>query len=220
MALPLPTTMAVVLTLKVHEPFGNSKTGYGTPHTMELVLSDGYLGFRARVRRRVDKLKEIEWQEAGPILLKPTISASQAKQAAFKLELFIYVSKVAAFTTIRQATEGRIAAAASLIDEHLSALPAAEQLGEVSQAYWAVTHARQLEQTALVMLTNSTFTQLQRIDTLQREADSATQAISNSREFITIQFRISGVVVPLEVNASDMREGFDLPDYDLRPPYD
>ncbi|EEY56916.1 uncharacterized protein PITG_10456 [Phytophthora infestans T30-4] len=101
--------MAVVLTLKVHEPFGNSKTGYGTPHTMELVLSDGYLGFRAR---------------------------------------------------------------------------------------------------------------LQRIDTLQREADSATQAISNSREFITIQFRISGVVVPLEVNASDMREGFDLPDYDLRPPYD
>ncbi|KAI9992112.1 hypothetical protein PInf_017496 [Phytophthora infestans] len=170
--------MAVVLTLKVHEPFGNSKTGYGTPHTMELVLSDGYLGFRARrISSEVCRV---------------------AEQAAFKLELFIYVSKVAAFTTIRQATEGRIAAAASLIDEHLSALPAAEQLGEASQAYWA----------------------LQRIDTLQREADSATQAISNSREFITIQFRISGVVVPLEVNASDMREGFDLPDYDLRPPYD
>ncbi|ETI45980.1 hypothetical protein, variant 2 [Phytophthora nicotianae] len=119
------------------------------------------------------KLKEIEWSETGPILLKPTNSASQAKfapltesdeelavqlastwnltakrkngQVAFKLELSIYVSKVSASMSIRRASEGRIAAATSLIDEHLSSLPVEDQLGDASRAYWAVSHARQLE---------------------------------------------------------------------------
>ncbi|ETK91359.1 hypothetical protein L915_05028, partial [Phytophthora nicotianae] len=51
------------------------------PTMLAFVVDDGYLGFRARVRRCVDKLKEIEWSETGPILLKPTNSASQAKFA-------------------------------------------------------------------------------------------------------------------------------------------
>ncbi|KAE9039563.1 hypothetical protein PR001_g7463 [Phytophthora rubi] len=160
-------------------------------------------------------MKEIEWQEGGPILLKPTISASQAKfvalaesdqelqvqlssvcclaakrkagQGSFKLELFIYVSRIAASTTIRRATEGRIATAATLINEPLTSHPEGEQLGEASQAYWAVTHARQPDQTPLTIPTNPTFTQLQRIDAYQREADNESLQRAVSPEFVNHQ---------------------------------
>ncbi|KAE9348506.1 hypothetical protein PR003_g6379 [Phytophthora rubi] len=200
------------------------------------------------MRRLVEKVKEIEWPEGAPILLKPTIGASQAKfvmlvesdqellvqltsvwclaakremgQASFKLELFIYVSRVAASATIRRATEGRIAAAASLIDEHLSALPAEQQLGETSRAYWAVTHARQPEQTPLAIPTNHTFTQLRRIDDYQREADEESQQRAASPEFVTVRRRLNGGVVPLDLNVTDLREALGLPDYSLRPPYE
>ncbi|KAE9297442.1 hypothetical protein PF008_g23745 [Phytophthora fragariae] len=209
MGLPLPESLSVMLTLKVGTPFGTSRTSYGAPQHLQFELEDGYLGFHARVRRLVEKVKVIEWQEGSPILLKSTISASQAKfvmlaepnqellvqltsgwflaakrkmgQASFKLELFIYVSRVAASATIRRATEGRIVAAASLIDEHLSALPGEQQLGEASRAHWVVTHARQPKQTPLAIPTNPTFTQLRRIDDYQREASSAPLRQSLSR---------------------------------------
>ncbi|OWZ06682.1 hypothetical protein PHMEG_00021032 [Phytophthora megakarya] len=97
-------------------------------------------------------------------------------EACFKTHsrLYIYVCKVTATTTIRRATEGCIAAATALIDGHLNALPADEQLRDVSRAYWAVCHARQPEQILLSMPTNPTFTQLRRIDALQREMDLET----------------------------------------------
>ncbi|ETN08193.1 hypothetical protein PPTG_12037 [Phytophthora nicotianae INRA-310] len=40
--------------------------------------------------------------------------------------------------SIRRASEGRTAAATSLIDEHLSSLPVEDQLGDASRAYWAM----------------------------------------------------------------------------------
>lgn len=46
---------------------------------MQLIVEDGYLGFRARVRRKVEQLKEIVWSDTSPILLKPTASAPQSK---------------------------------------------------------------------------------------------------------------------------------------------
>ncbi|KAE8952770.1 hypothetical protein PR002_g32582 [Phytophthora rubi] len=55
-------------------------------------------------------------------------------QASFKIELFIYVQKVAARSTIRRATEGRIAVATALIDNQLRSQPEAESLGEASPA--------------------------------------------------------------------------------------
>ncbi|ETP15753.1 hypothetical protein, variant [Phytophthora nicotianae CJ01A1] len=214
---------------------------------LAFVVDDGYLGFRARVRRCVDKLKEIEWSETGPILLKPTNSASQAKfaplaesdeelavqlastwnltakrkngQVAFKLELSIYVSKVSASMPIRRASEGRIAAATSLIDEHLSSLPVEDQLGDASRAYWAVSHARQLEQTPLVMPTNPTFNQLRRINALQRDADVEIISRTAPRDFVTVRCRLTGGLVPLELHVAELREALGLPDYDLRPPF-
>ncbi|KAE9037866.1 hypothetical protein PR002_g6335 [Phytophthora rubi] len=191
------------------------------------------------MRRLVEKVKEIEWPEGAPILLKPTIGASQAKfvmlvesdqellvqltsvwclaakremgQASFKLELFIYVSRVAASATIRRATEGRIAAAASLIDEHLSALPAEQQLGETSRAYWAVTHARQPEQTPLAIPTNHTFTQLRRIDDYQREADEESQQRAASPEFVTSASAVRAPV-PSSTPAVNMQDTDHLSD--------
>ncbi|OWY94038.1 hypothetical protein PHMEG_00036354, partial [Phytophthora megakarya] len=187
------------------------------------------------------------WPVAGPILLKPTASATQAKfialaesdeeltvqlstawslaskrktgQAEFKLEPYIYVSKVTSSTTIRRATEGRIAAATALIDEHLNALPADEQLGDASPAYWAVSHARQPEQTPLSMPTNPTFTQLRRIDALQRETDLETEAQRSPSEFVTVRCRLNGGLVPLDLHVGDLRAALGLPDYDLRPPF-
>ncbi|ETO69784.1 hypothetical protein F444_13686 [Phytophthora nicotianae P1976] len=247
MSLSLPATLAVVLTIKVGEPFGSSRTSYGSSQMLAFVVDDGYLGFRARVRRCVDKLEEIEWPETGPILLKLTNSASRAKfvtlaksdeelaaqlastwklaakqkngQAAFKLEFFIYVSKVSASSSICRATEGRIAAATSLIDEHLSSLPVEDQLGDASRAYWAVSHARQLEQTPLVMPTNPTFNQVRRIDALQRDADVETQSRTAPREFVTVRCRLNGGLVPLELHVAELREALGLPDYDLRPSF-
>ncbi|KAE9124447.1 hypothetical protein PF005_g6679 [Phytophthora fragariae] len=131
-------------------------------------------------------------------------------QASFKLELFIYVSRVATSATIRRATEGRIAAAASLIDEYLSALPAEQQLGEASRAYWAVTHARQPEQTPLAIPTNHTFTQLRRIDDYQREADEESQQRAASPEFGTVRRRLNGGMIPLDLNVTDLREALGL----------
>ncbi|KAE8999317.1 hypothetical protein PF005_g15607 [Phytophthora fragariae] len=120
-SLPVPSAFSVALTLKVGVPFGTSRSSYGAPQALQLEVEDGYLGFRARVRRKIDQMKEIEWPDDEPILLKPTAGATQAKfvvlaegdaelavqlesvwhlaakrktgQASFKLELFIYVQK-------------------------------------------------------------------------------------------------------------------------------
>ncbi|KAF4047397.1 hypothetical protein GN244_ATG00101 [Phytophthora infestans] len=81
MALPLPMTMDAILTLKMGEPFNKSKNQ---------LCSSTYC-------RLVDKLKKIEWAEDGPILLKPTISASQAKFVALAesdKELLVQLSSV------------------------------------------------------------------------------------------------------------------------------
>ena len=91
-------------------------------------------------------------------------------QASLKLELFIYVQNVAASGTILRATEGCVAAAATLINDRMRSFSATEQLDEASRAYWAVTQARQPENT-----TKPTFTQLRRIDDYQRAIDSATE---------------------------------------------
>ncbi|ETK81191.1 hypothetical protein L915_13296, partial [Phytophthora nicotianae] len=45
------------------------------------------------------------------------------------------------------------------VGSRYSSLPVEDQLGDASRAYWAVSHARQLEQTPLVMPTNPTFNQ-------------------------------------------------------------
>ncbi|KAE9234098.1 hypothetical protein PF005_g2039 [Phytophthora fragariae] len=79
MGLPLPKSLSVMLTLKVGTPFGTSRAIYGVPQHLQFELEDGYLGFHARVRRLVEKVKEIEWPGGAPILLKTTMSASQAK---------------------------------------------------------------------------------------------------------------------------------------------
>ncbi|EGZ24738.1 hypothetical protein PHYSODRAFT_296715 [Phytophthora sojae] len=42
---PPPATLSAVLTIKEDKPFGTSRTSYMTPHSIELVVDDGYLGF-------------------------------------------------------------------------------------------------------------------------------------------------------------------------------
>lgn len=106
-----------------------------------------------------------------------------------------------------------------MIDEHLTSHPEGQQLGEASRAYWAVTHARQPDQTPLTLPTNATFTQLQRIDAYQREADSESLQRAVSPEFVTVRCRLNGGLVPLDLNIADLREALGLPDYNLRPPY-
>ncbi|GMF44143.1 unnamed protein product [Phytophthora fragariaefolia] len=80
--LPVPSAFSVALTLKVGVPFGTSRSSYGAPQALQLDVVDGYLGFCARVHRKIDQMKEIEWPGDGPILLKPTAGATQAKFVA------------------------------------------------------------------------------------------------------------------------------------------
>jgi hypothetical protein len=107
----------------------------------------------------------------------------------------------------------------TLIDDLLTSHPDGQQLGEALRAYWAVTHARQPDQTPLTLLTNPTFTQLPCIDAYQREAENKSQLRVVSPEFVTVRFRLNECLVPLGLNVADLREPLGLPDYSLRPPY-
>ncbi|GMF58038.1 unnamed protein product [Phytophthora fragariaefolia] len=218
--LSVPSAFPVALTLKVGVPFGTSRSSYGAPQALQLDVVDGYHGFRARVHRKIDQMKEIEWPDDGPILLKPTAGATQAKFVALAegdAELAVQLESVWHLAAKRKA--GRIAAATSLIGNRLRSQPDAEPLGEASRAYWAVTHARQPDNAPLTLPTNPTFTQLRRIDDYQREIDAAAQDHEVPREFVKIRCRLNGGLVPLDRNLAVMRAALGLPSYDLRPPY-
>lgn len=75
---PLPPVLSVRLAVKVGEAYGMSRTTYGRAISMSLTVADGYSVFRAKVKKKMEQFKGIEWSES-PIMMKPTKNASQAK---------------------------------------------------------------------------------------------------------------------------------------------
>ncbi|ETO80210.1 hypothetical protein F444_05218, partial [Phytophthora nicotianae P1976] len=137
-------------------------------------------------------------------------------QAGFVLELYVYVPKpVEATTALRRATAARIReqmprVAKMLWEQGITAGPA-------TQNYMAVTQAR----LPLVVPNNTTFQQLQHVDTQQAAIDSAMQEGQQlaTTEYHLVRVKIQGVPVAMEVNISDIRSALGLPDYSLRPPF-
>lgn len=81
-SLAMPAELSVRVTIKVGAPYMNTRTGYGSPFVVRLVLAEGAAIFRERVRRHVSTLNEIVWEAGGPILVRPTANASQSRYEA------------------------------------------------------------------------------------------------------------------------------------------
>ncbi|DAZ92781.1 TPA: hypothetical protein N0F65_000340 [Lagenidium giganteum] len=174
-----------------------------------------------KIDRKLKNDKDVTWSATVSILLRPNANAPQSKYEPIadddEMFLFVYVERVATQTTIRRATEARVATAATMIDNFITQTNSTEEFGDVSRHYWAVTHARQPEGAPIVPPTSATFTQLQYIDRMQSEIDQ--NATTPSSDFMRIRCRINGDVVHLELSVEDVCRGLGLPAYSLAPPY-
>lgn len=112
-----------------------------------------------------------------------------------------------------------MAAAAIAVDDHIAAHNADGQYGPATRRYWAISHARQPEGTAVEPPAGNTFAQLQHIDALQRGIDAANDERVRESEFVTVTCRLNGGLIPLELRVSELRAALGLPQYPLCPPY-
>ncbi|KAE8981563.1 hypothetical protein PF011_g21967 [Phytophthora fragariae] len=187
---------------------------------MQIVVDEGYQVFREKVKRIAEQKPDIEWGADAPIMLKPTNNTTRAQyeelatdesslrqqllrlwgfasrrrfgQSAFKLELFIYVTRVGQNALLRRATQARVATAAAQIENHLAEQEATEAFGRASRAYWATSQAQQPEGGPLITPTATTFSQLQGIDEAHGRIDATFQADSNEAEFVTVSCHLNG----------------------------
>ncbi|ETM01814.1 hypothetical protein L917_01634 [Phytophthora nicotianae] len=84
-----------------------------------------------------------------------------------------------------------------------------------------VTQARLPDGAPLVVPNNTTFQQLQHVDTQQAAIDSAMQEgqqLATAEDHL-VCVKIQGIPVAMEVNVSDIRSALGLPDYSLRPQF-
>ncbi|KAF4045339.1 hypothetical protein GN244_ATG02249 [Phytophthora infestans] len=195
MVLSMPTRLQVQLTVKVGQPYTNSRTTHGAPTIFEFMPNDGLDVLRAK------------------------ISSSLATQADFQLELFIYVQRANTSTGIRRATESRVQASAAAISELLEREGARDMYGPASQRYWAISHARQPEGTPLEPPTNATFSQLQRVDAMQSDIIAQQENNSEQRQFVRVGCRLNKGVIPLDIGVVELRQARGLPSYNLFPPF-
>jgi len=77
MALPLPEIFSVELAVKIGEPRTNTRKTVGALRSMNLVLAEGYVVFREKIKAAIAQEKEIQWPADGPIMVKPTLNATQ-----------------------------------------------------------------------------------------------------------------------------------------------
>ncbi|KAE9156354.1 hypothetical protein PF002_g33211 [Phytophthora fragariae] len=93
--------------------------------------------------------------------------------------------------------------------------------GPASQRYIAVAQARLPDGAPMTVPDNTTFRQLQHIDTQQLAMDSAMAEAQEQadQEYRAVRIKLHGIPVPVQVNISDLREALGLPNYSLRPPF-
>ncbi|KAF4035008.1 hypothetical protein GN244_ATG13025 [Phytophthora infestans] len=226
MVLSMPTRLQVQLTVKVGQPYTNSRTTYGAPIIFEFMPNDGLDVLRAKISSSLATYTDITWEADAPILIRPSANASQSNyvplpalqsaftdrinrlwnqasrrrngQADFQLELFIYVQRANTSTGIRRATESRLQ----------------QQL-----RYWAISHARQSEGTPLEPPTNATFSQLQRVDAMQFDIIAQQENNSDQRQFVRVSCRLNGGVISLNTDVVKLRQALGLHSYNLFPPF-
>lgn len=132
------------------------------------------------------------------------------RQASFRLELFVYVQKADSGPTVHRATETRMQAATARINQHLVETGTQERYGPASLGYWAQSQARLPDDAPLNPPINTTMSQLQHIDVMQRGIDEEKQGEMREVEADYVYIRMS---------VKDLRRALGLPSFPLYAPY-
>lgn len=139
---------------------------------------------------------------------------------AFQVLLIVYVAHASSsLQRMHRATKARIASASRAVRAFVADNDIPGRVGEISQEYWTITHARQPTDTPVSVPTNRTFLQMQALDALRCENDPQHNPIgSNSGENDFRPIRIRGIgdgVTTLQISVSDLRLALGLPNHDL-----
>ena len=79
----LPQEITTNVNVKVGQPYGNSRSSYGAPFVLKLVVSEGSSIFREKIKRKMVTMSEVIWDCEGPILVRPSANAPQSRYEAF-----------------------------------------------------------------------------------------------------------------------------------------
>jgi hypothetical protein len=184
----------------------------------------------------------VTWSDSINIYLKPSKQASQklfvcltpegteatitaawrvarlrkGGQQDFVVELFAYIPKAPkpeSTTSLHRATVNRIQEALPRVREALEA--GSVPYGAATLRYAATAQARLPTSDPVQIPQSATFRQLQHIDNLQRQADTAA---TDEPAFADIEVTINGAIVVLQMRVADLRRALGLPPYPLCPP--
>lgn len=139
--------------------------------------------------------------------------------------LVVYMLQPASSTLHRmhRATKSRIASASQAVRAYVVQNDISGHVGEISQRYWTIAHARQPDDTPISVPTNRTFRQMQALDTLRRESQSQNDLIGQNldataapSDFYPIRMRgIGDGVTTLQLSLTDLRAALGLPNHNL-----
>lgn len=242
MELPLPPRLQCVLTIKSGKALERCRDK-GTVCTFECQPHEGYDVLRAKVKATMTA-RDIAWNESIEIYLKPAKQVPQRSflqlgvanfiqtltqawhtarlrrggQSDFTLDLFVYLGKPkkAPHTTLHRATENRVQQALPRVREAMEA--ANIEFGPASLRYAATTQARLPDTHPIQIPESTTFRQLQHIDTLQRQHDTADASHTES-EYADIEVKINNAPVVIHMKVQDLRRALGLPPFPLCPPF-
>ncbi|KUF81736.1 hypothetical protein AM587_10002162 [Phytophthora nicotianae] len=241
MEIPLPNQLRCEVTVKAGRPLERCRDK-GVALTFDIDVSEGYDVLRAKVKSAFASKERLCWNDDLDVYIKLAKNAPQkafvkldqdgflpllqaawrnarlrrAGQDDFSLNLFVYVErpKRTPTATLHRATENRVQQVLPRVQEALQS--ANVSFGPATLRYAATAQARLPDSEEVRVPDNTTFRQLQHIDSLEQ------QAVSNVREpdeFAPIQVMINDSTVTLRMRVQDIRCALGLPPYPLCPPF-
>lgn len=244
MEVPLPTQLQCELTVKAGRPLERCRDK-GVALTFDINVVEGYGVLRAKVKSAFATKERLCWDDSLDVYIKLAKNAPQkafAKmdeegfeallhtawrnarlrrggQEGFQLNLFVYVEKQkkTPATTLHRATENRVQQVLPRVQEALQ--EANVPFGAATLRYAATAQARLPDGEEVRVPDNTTFRQLQHIDSLEQEATDTIGAASSLNEFAPVQVKINDATVTLRIRVDDIRRALGLPMYPLCPPF-
>ncbi|KAI9996639.1 hypothetical protein PInf_014380 [Phytophthora infestans] len=241
MEVSLPSHLRCELTVKAGRPLERCRDK-GVALSFDIDVSEGYGVLRAKVKSAFATKERLCWSDDLDVYIRlaknapqkafvkldqdgfePSLQAAwrnarlrRGGQVDFVLDLFVYVAKPkkAPATTLHRATENRVQQVIPRLQTAL--LTANVPFGPATLRYAATAQARLPDGEDVRVPDNTTFRQLQHIDSLEQ------QAASSSREpdvFAPIQVKINDATVTLRMRVQDIRQALGLPMYPLCPPF-
>ncbi|KAG2789837.1 hypothetical protein Pcac1_g873 [Phytophthora cactorum] len=136
----------------------------------------------------------------------------------FGFMLFVYIpqSRVQRLTSLRRATDARIQGQLPRVGKYMRERQI--EGGAATTRCAAIRQARLPENAPTSVPDNVTFRQLHFIDRQASDMETAQHQQQAADEYWLVRACMHGVVVPLFLNVSDLRDTLELPAYRLRPP--